>query len=101
MNSWSASLPTPAQCHGSRRGSDRHARGCDLQGIADVAQLVEHFTRNEGVPGSSPGVGSKQKAPQMPGSEASADGLISPPEASTRRLWKRSGNFGGADGPLS
>ena len=31
---------------------------------ADVAQLVEHFTRNEGVPGSSPGVGS-EKAPQM------------------------------------
>src|SRR4051812_14159634 len=26
--------------------------------FADVAQLVEHFTRNEGVPGSSPGVGS-------------------------------------------
>ena len=26
-------------------------------GPADVAQLVEHFTRNEGVPGSSPGVG--------------------------------------------
>jgi hypothetical protein len=25
---------------------------------ADVAQLVEHFTRNEGVPGSIPGVGS-------------------------------------------
>ena len=25
---------------------------------ADVAQLVEHFTRNEGVPGSNPGVGS-------------------------------------------
>ena len=25
--------------------------------LADVAQLVEHFTRNEGVPGSSPGVG--------------------------------------------
>ena len=24
---------------------------------ADVAQLVEHFTRNEGVPGSIPGVG--------------------------------------------
>jgi hypothetical protein len=24
---------------------------------ADVAQLVEHFTRNEGVPGSNPGVG--------------------------------------------
>src|ERR1700684_1914736 len=29
---------------------------------ADVAQLVEHFTRNEGVPGSSPGVGSKDSA---------------------------------------
>ena len=28
-----------------------------LRSIADVAQLVEHFTRNEGVPGSSPGVG--------------------------------------------
>src|SRR4051812_9768052 len=26
--------------------------------FADVAQLAEHFTRNEGVPGSSPGVGS-------------------------------------------
>jgi hypothetical protein len=25
--------------------------------FADVAQLVEHFTRNEGVPGSNPGVG--------------------------------------------
>ena len=29
---------------------------------ADVAQLVEHFTRNEGVPGSSPGVGSCELA---------------------------------------
>ncbi len=29
-------------------------------GRADVAQLVEHFTRNEGVPGSSPGVGFSQ-----------------------------------------
>ena len=29
---------------------------------ADVAQLVEHFTRNEGVPGSSPGVGSRPLA---------------------------------------
>ena len=28
-----------------------------LASPADVAQLVEHFTRNEGVPGSSPGVG--------------------------------------------
>ena len=30
----------------------------DFGCLADVAQLVEHFTRNEGVPGSSPGVGS-------------------------------------------
>ena len=29
---------------------------------ADVAQLVEHFTRNEGVPGSSPGVGFEGKS---------------------------------------
>ena len=28
-----------------------------LRTLADVAQLVEHFTRNEGVPGSNPGVG--------------------------------------------
>ena len=46
------------------------ASGADERRIcrsfADVAQLVEHFTRNEGVPGSSPGVGSR-KAPQMRG----------------------------------
>ena len=35
------------------------AAGPRLNGHADVAQLVEHFTRNEGVPGSSPGVGSR------------------------------------------
>ena len=34
--------------------------------LADVAQLVEHFTRNEGVSGSSPLVGSLE-APQMQG----------------------------------
>ena len=31
---------------------------------ADVAQLVEHFTRNEGVPGSNPGVGSRKSPAQ-------------------------------------
>jgi hypothetical protein len=31
----------------------------EIPANADVAQLVEHFTRNEGVPGSSPGVGSR------------------------------------------
>ncbi len=30
----------------------------EIPANADVAQLVEHFTRNEGVPGSIPGVGS-------------------------------------------
>ncbi len=39
----------------SREGLD--AEGRYSKGFADVAQLVEHFTRNEGVPGSSPGVG--------------------------------------------
>jgi hypothetical protein len=29
----------------------------EIPAPADVAQLVEHFTRNEGVPGSRPGVG--------------------------------------------
>lgn len=32
----------------------------EIPANADVAQLVEHFTRNEGVPGSSPGVGSQR-----------------------------------------
>src|ERR1700722_4710740 len=31
-----------------------------MQSRADVAQLVEHFTRNEGVRGSSPRVGSRK-----------------------------------------
>ncbi len=33
---------------------------------ADVAQLVEHFTRNEGVPGSNPGVGFKERPGKRP-----------------------------------
>ena len=38
----------------------RPVRGTGPGGPADVAQLVEHFTRNEGVRGSSPRVGSKK-----------------------------------------
>ena len=38
----------------------------EIPANADVAQLVEHFTRNEGVPGSIPGVGS-EKAPKNRG----------------------------------
>ena len=41
------------------RGNMAFCRG--FRDFADVAQLVEHFTRNEGVPGSSPGVGSSGK----------------------------------------
>ena len=37
--------------------STRVSESGEIPAIADVAQLVEHFTRNEGVPGSSPGVG--------------------------------------------
>jgi hypothetical protein len=48
-----AGLTTPAAAGVGER--------IDSLRIADVAQLVEHFTRNEGVPGSSPGVGSLGK----------------------------------------
>src|SRR5215207_9526706 len=48
-----------------RAGSQPRA-AARLRPRADVAQLVEHFTRNEGVPGSSPGVGSS-KAPLRSG----------------------------------
>src|SRR4051794_41889159 len=37
---------------------------------ADIAQLVEHFTRNEGVPGSSPGVGSPFETASLRGCRA-------------------------------
>ena len=60
-------LGTPPNCEQQSR-----VRACKISGggspnphekaasdpFADVAQLVEHFTRNEGVPGSNPGVGS-------------------------------------------
>ena len=39
------------------RGRRRALGGATLARPADVAQLVEHFTRNEGVAGSSPAVG--------------------------------------------
>ena len=48
------------QCPVNRRGKVRSTcRFLLAEGPAhaDVAQLVEHFTRNEGVPGSNPGVG--------------------------------------------
>ena len=39
------------------RASSGREGGATLFALADVAQLVEHFTRNEGVPDSSTGVG--------------------------------------------
>ncbi len=41
----------------SPKRCDHGQQSRKLPANADVAQLVEHFTRNEGVPGSSPGVG--------------------------------------------
>ena len=61
---------------------------------ADVAQLVEHFTRNEGVRGSNPRVGSfdfrgtsyANRVRKSPGSAT---------EGSTRGLrWERRGHSG-------
>src|SRR3954466_7176227 len=46
---------------GTRDGRSSGRRATVLVLDADVAQLVEHFTRNEGVPGSSPGVGSSSQ----------------------------------------
>ena len=48
--------PTRASSLPRRAAEPARIRGY-YQSSADVAQLVEHFTRNEGVPGSSPGVG--------------------------------------------
>src|SRR5918996_2621183 len=49
---------------------------------ADVAQLVEHITRNDGVPGSSPGVGSRE-TPAYAGVSVS---LEATPAACVKRL---------------
>jgi hypothetical protein len=61
-----------AQSHGSMDGSRPLAFHVDASRIcrpfADVAQLVEHFTRNEGVAGSSPAVGFARYARALRGS---------------------------------
>jgi hypothetical protein len=51
-----------------RAASNRagNAESPEVPANADVAQLVEHFTRNEGVPGSSPGVGFCELAVNWP-----------------------------------
>src|SRR5690349_8951291 len=52
---------------------------------ADVAQLVEHFTRNEGVPGSSPGVGFLTAIPFV-----TASGRLDHPRGHTRPQLRES-----------
>ena len=74
-----ASVSTPAQ------------EAAKLRAPADVAQLVEHFTRNEGVRGSNPRVGSRfpgrrapaGQSPAPPASRRSAPSCERPVRAST------------------
>ena len=54
--------PTWILRHRAARNQQRSRKIQEIPANADVAQLVEHFTRNEGVPGSSPGVGSDTKS---------------------------------------
>jgi hypothetical protein len=60
---------------------------------ADVAQLVEHFTRNEGVPGSSPGVGFANSL-----QTSAFSGLRSRRRRSTPPRWQRFGNRSSSTG---
>src|SRR6478735_4726478 len=55
--------------------------GQRFAGPADVAQLVEHFTRNEGVPGSSPGVGFERRCRIAASLQLFYAGAGSPPGA--------------------
>ena len=50
-------VAVPRNCHPVATRIGPAGKGAALLGLADVAQLVEHFTRNEGVPGWSPGIG--------------------------------------------
>src|SRR3954463_1648646 len=52
----------------------RPRAGCPPAGHADVAQLVEHITRNDGVRGSSPRVGFTRV--RLPTSNPGRPGLI-------------------------
>jgi glycosyltransferase involved in cell wall biosynthesis len=66
-------------CVIGRLSENRRPRNGYSRRLADVAQLVEHFTRNEGVPGSSPGVGLVNQA-KSGTPEAPCRGLEPPPE---------------------
>jgi hypothetical protein len=62
---------------------DRARPALHSDGLADVAQLVEHFTRNEGVRGSNPRVGF------APASGLRDEGGLAGPRF---RCWVRSGS---------
>ena len=72
---------------------------------ADVAQLVEHFTRNEGVPGSNPGVGlgrvlSCKNAPQIDARRlSSAPALVKAWRAGSNRVERCPGATNHAQRP--
>src|SRR4051794_8665168 len=64
---------------------------------ADVAQLVEHFTRNEGVSGSSPLVGSRKPCASGALFFVRVGSPVRPGPVVTR--WQRNGDVTGADAP--
>ena len=67
----------PAMCRRALSSACPRA-GCPPAGRADVAQLVEHITRNDGVRGSSPRVGSSPHGWLAPDPSLSSD-LTTPP----------------------
>src|SRR3954447_834138 len=67
---------------GDHRQRARRNRGpilLEWAAHAGVAQLVEHFIRNEGVPGSSPGVGSQMRFLLHGGLASDRDRQLRPP----------------------
>src|SRR2546425_4055207 len=76
-------------------------RGLYWLSLADVAQLVEHFTRNEGVRGSNPRVGSFRQAgwsasvvPAMAEFVGTVTFLFTDIEGSTRLVHKLRDGYG-------
>jgi len=69
----------------------------EIPANADVAQLVEHFTRNEGVPGSIPGVGFVYRNARVGAVFGLRDGWVA---RCGCPLWKRFGSLNGEAPPL-
>ena len=79
--------PTRICCTRAARNPYGSQRIREIPANADVAQLVEHFTRNEGVPGSSPGVGSEKSAASRSVSGARGD-RMEVVSVSMEAMWK-------------